>query len=381
MKKFLVIVLVLLVCGAGLVFSGGAAEKKAEAPKVMKIALSAPFTGLGSILGEYIKEGALLAVDEINAAGGVNGAKFDLVVYDDQANASTAATVVRRALFDDNAVAIFGPNMSSAVIGVHPLAQQAKKAMLVGATSPSFRYDKVKNDYLFRLRADDGVKVAQQVKYIVETLKAKKPGAIYGSTDFCTAALAVAKESFAKYGIQLVAMEQMKEGDKDATGQMLKLKNAGIDVLVGLTHESEGAVAVKQAKQLQLNVPMVGFSAWGVPSFTDLAGDAAIGVVSVQGFNPADTTPAVKKFVDAYKAKWGKEPSDPAQCYYDGIYVLKRAIEIAGSTDSAKVAEALKKVEYNGVQGPMKLDALHNYTDVCYISQFDGKNWKIITKL
>jgi branched-chain amino acid transport system substrate-binding protein len=381
MKKFLVIVLVLLVCGAGLVFSGGAAEKKAEAPKVLKIALSAPFTGLGSILGEYIKEGALLAVDEINAAGGVNGAKFDLVVYDDQANASTAATVVRRALFDDNAVAIFGPNMSSAVIGVHPLAQQAKKAMLVGATSPSFRYDKVKNDYLFRLRADDGVKVAQQVKYIVETLKAKKPGAIYGSTDFCTAALAVAKESFAKYGIQLVAMEQMKEGDKDATGQMLKLKNAGIDVLVGLTHESEGAVAVKQAKQLQLNVPMVGFSAWGVPSFTDLAGDAAIGVVSVQGFNPADTTPAVKKFVDAYKAKWGKEPSDPAQCYYDGIYVLKRAIEIAGSTDSAKVAEALKKVEYNGVQGPMKLDALHNYTDVCYISQFDGKNWKIITKL
>lgn len=381
MKKFGVIILVLLFCIASLGFSGGKSEKAAEAPKVLKIALSAPFTGLGSILGEYIKEGALLAVDEINAAGGVNGAKFDLVVYDDQANASTAATVVRRALYDDNAIAIFGPNMSSAVIGVHPLAQQAKKAMLVGATSPSFRYDKVKNDYLFRLRADDGVKVAQQVKYIVENLKAKKPGVIYGSTDYCTSALAVAKESFAKYGVQIVAMEQMKEGDKDATGQMLKLKNAGIDVLVGLTHEPEGAVAVKQARQLQLNVPIVGFSAWGVPSFTDLAGDAAIGVVSVQGFNPADTAPVVKKFVDAYKAKWGKEPSDPAQCYYDGIYVLKRAIEIAGSTDSAKIAEALKKVEYNGVQGPMKLDALHNYTDVCYISEFDGKGWKIIAKL
>lgn len=381
MKKIGVLIMVLLFCVAMLGFAGGGVEKKAEQPKIIKIALSAPFTGLGSILGEYIKEGALLAVDEINAAGGVNGAKFDLVVYDDQANASTAATVVRRALYDDNAVAIFGPNMSSAVIGVHPLAQQAMKPMLVGATSPSFRYDKVKNDYLFRLRADDGVKVAQQVKYIVENLKAKKPGVIYGSTDYCTSALAVAKESFTKYGIQIVAMEQMKEGDKDATGQILKLKNAGIDVLVGLTHEPEGAVAVKQARQLKLDVPIVGFSAWGVPAFTDLAGEAAVGVVSVQGFNPADTSPVVKKFVDAYKAKWGKEPSDPAQCYYDGVYVLKKAIEAAGSTDSAKIAEALKKIEYNGVQGRMKLDALHNFTDVCYISEFDGKTWRIIAKL
>jgi len=170
------VVLLALLLAVSPLFAGGGGEKKAEAPKVLKIALSAPFTGLGSILGEYIKEGALLAVDEINAAGGVNGAKFDLVVYDDQANASTASTVVRRALYDDNAIAIFGPNMSSAVIGVHTLAQQAKKPMLVGATSPSFGYDKVKNEYLFRLRADDGVKVAQQAKYIVENLKAKKTG-------------------------------------------------------------------------------------------------------------------------------------------------------------------------------------------------------------
>jgi len=382
MKTKATVVLLALLLAVSPLFAGGGGEKKAEAPKVLKIALSAPFTGLGSILGEYIKEGALLAVDEINAAGGVNGAKFDLVVYDDQANASTASTVVRRALYDDNAIAIFGPNMSSAVIGVHTLAQQAKKPMLVGATSPSFGYDKVKNEYLFRLRADDGVKVAQQAKYIVENLKAKKPGVIYGSTDYCTSALAVAKETFAKYGIQIVAQEQMKEGDKDATGQILKLKNAGIDVLVGLTHEPEGAVAVKQVRQLKLDVPIVGFSAWGVPAFTDLAGEAAVGVVSVQGFNPADTTPAVKKFVDAYKAKWnGKEPSDPAQCYYDGVYLLKKAIETAGEADPVKIAEALKKIEYMGVQGRMKLDGLHNFTDVCYISEFDGKIWKVIAKL
>jgi len=357
------------------------AQGKIDPSKPIKIALSAPFTGSGSILGDYIKEAVLLAVDEINAAGGVEGAKFEVVVYDDQANASTAATVVRKGLYDDKAMAIFGPNMSAAVIGVHTLAQQAKKPMLVGATSVSFRYDKVHNDYLFRLRADDGIKVAQQVKYITEVLKAKKPGVICGSTDYCTSALEVAKEGFQKYGIKIVDVEMMKEGDKDVTAQLTKLKNAGIDCLVGLTHEPEAAVVMKQFRQMKMTMPVVGFSAWGVPAFTDLAGEAAVGVISVQGFNPADTDPVVAKFVTSYKKKWGREPSDPAQCYYDGVYLLKKAIETAGSTDSVKVNEALSKITYNGVQGTMKCDSLHNFTNICYISQFDGKQWKIITKI
>lgn len=368
-RKYLLIVLVILMFP--LFFSQSWAAD-------IKIALVSPFTGLGSILGEYIKEGALLAVDEINAAGGVNGANINLVIYDDQADPSVAANVVRRALFDDKVIAIFGPNMSSAVLGVHTLAQQSKVPMLVGATSPSFRYTNVGNDYLFRLRADDGVKVAQQVKYAVETIGIKKPGIIFGSTDYCTAALEVAKEGFKSYGIEIVAAEQMREGDKDATGQILNLKKAGFDGLIGLTHEPEAAVVVKLMRQLEIDVPMIGFSAWGVPAFTDLAGTAAVDVYSVQGFNPADTDPVVVKFVNDYKAKWNREPSDPSQCYYDGMYLLAEAIKLAGSTDGAKLAEALTKVTYTGVQGPLKCDEHHNFTNVCYISQFDGSNWKII---
>lgn len=371
-RKYLLIVLVILMFQ--LFFSQSWAAD-------IKIALVSPFTGLGSILGEYIKEGALLAVDEINATGGVNGANINLVIYDDQADPSIAANVVRRALFDDKVIAIFGPNMSSAVLGVHTLAQQNKIPMLVGATSPSFRYTNVGNDYLFRLRADDGVKVAQQVKYAVETIGIKKPGIIYGSTDYCTAALDVAEEGFKSYGIEIVAAEQMREGDKDATGQILNLKQAGFDGLIGLTHEPEAAVVVKLMRQLEIDVPMIGFSAWGVPAFTDLAGAAAADVYSVQGFNPADIDPTVVKFVNDYKAKWNREPSDPSQCYYDGMYLLVEAIKSAGSTDGPKIAEALTQVTYTGVQGPMKCDEHHNFTDVCYIAQFDGSNWKIIDVL
>ncbi len=226
----------------------------------IKVALVAPFTGLGSILGDYIKMGAQLALEEINAAGGINGDMLEMVVYDDAANPSTAANVIRRALFQDKVVAVFGPNMSSSVIGVHQLAQQAKVPMLVGATSPSFRYSVIPNDFLFRLRADDKVKVIQLVKYAVEELGIEKPGVIYGSTDYCLAALDVAKEEFPKYGIEIVAMEQIKEGDKDATGQLLKLKNAGFDGLIGLTHESEAAVTVNQLRQLQIDVRRLAYT-------------------------------------------------------------------------------------------------------------------------
>ena len=348
----------------------------------IKLALVAPFTGLGSILGDYIKKGALLAIEEINANGGVNGDMIELAVYDDAANPSTAANVIRRALFQDNAVALFGPNMSSSVIGVHPLAQQAKTPMLVGATSPSFRYTVIPNDYLFRLRADDGVKVANLVKYAVEVLGMEKPAVIYGSTDYCLAALDVAEEKFAEYGIEIVASEQIKEGEKDATGQITKLKNAGFDGLIGLTHEPEAAVAVTQLKQFQIDVPIIGFSAWGVPAFTDLAGEAAVGVYSVQGFNPIDPDPAVVEFVEKYKAMFnGEEPSDPSQAYYDGMYIIADAIAAVGTDGEALADYLANDIDIVGVQGELKCDEHHNFTSVSLISQFDGENWVIIDKI
>lgn len=367
-RKLLFLVIIALIIGT--TFGG-----------TIKIALIAPFTGLGSILGDYIKKGALLAIDEINSVGGIDGDELELLIYDDAANPSTAANVIRRALFQDRVVALFGPNMSSAVLGVHQLAQQARVPMLVGATSPSFRYTRIPNDYLFRLRADDGVKVANLVKYAVETLGMEKPGIIYGSTDYCMAALDVAVEKFKEYGVDIAAMAQIKEGEKDATGQLLKLKNAGFDGLIGLTHEPEAAIVVRQIKQLGLDVPIIGFSAWGVPAFTDLAGKAAVGVYSVQGFNPIDPDPAVIKFVSSYKKMWGEEPSDPSQAYYDGIYILADAIRHVG-TNGTKLADYLAhKTHIYGVQGELKCDKHHNFTSVSLISRFDGEKWVIIDKI
>jgi len=372
-KIFLVSIAVFLLCQ--LLFSLVLAED-------IKIAFVGPFTGLGSAVGDVDKKAVLLAVDDINATGGINGEKIDLIIYDDGGDPSNAVNVVKRAVFNDKVKVLWGPQGSSCVLATHMIAKENKIPMLTGATSPAFGYTKAGNDYLFRLRADDNVKVAQLVKYAVENLKIEKPGIIYGSTDYCTDALDVAKSTFDKYGINITGMEQMREGEKDATGQILSLKKAGIDGIIGLTHDPEAAVVVKLIRQLQIDVPIIGFSAWGVPTFTDLAGDAAIGVYAVQGFNATDPDPIVQNFVEKHRQKWGgSEPVDPAQAVYDGVYLTVEAIKLAGSTDGQEIAKALTEVTHTGVQGPLKCDEDHNFTKLCYISQFDGNKWNIIDKL
>lgn len=345
------------------------------ATETVRVALIAPFTGLGSILGDFIKKGVDLAVEDINSKGGIDGRKLEVLTYDDQANPSTAMNVVRKVI-SDKVVAIFGPNMSSAVLGVHTLAKQAKIPMLVGATSPNLDFSRTNNPFLFRLRANDEARVSAIVTFAIEKLGVKKPGILYGTTDYCTAALAVAEREFNNRGIEVAAKEQIKEGDKDASGQLLKLKNANFDCLIGFTHEPEAAVAIMQARQLQLDVPIMGFSAWGSSVVVNLAKEAMVGVYAALGFDENDPSAAVADFVKAYKERYnGESPADPAQAYYDGMYILAGAIRAAKSTHGPDLVKALEAVEIHGVQGMLKTDANHNFTSFTFMARFDGKDW------
>lgn len=373
-KRFLMGILVLAILSVSMV--------SVAQQQVYKVALVAPFTGSGSILGDYIRNAFVMAIEEINAKGGVRGRQIDYVIYDDAASPATSINVVNKAILNDKVDAMFGPNMSSCVLAVHEIAKENRVPMLVGATSPSFGYDRVGNDWLFRLRADDEVKVVNLVKDAVENLGIKKPAIIHGSTDYCVVAKDVAVDEFAKYGISVVSIQQIKEGEKDATGQLLNIRRAAPDALIGLTHEPEAAVTMLQFRQLGFrDVHVLGFSAWGVPAFTDLAGSAAEDVISVQGFTPEYQDPAVQEFVAKYQARWNSMPSDPAQAYYDGVYLLAHVIEQVGF-DKEAIREGLTKVkDFPGVQGPLTCDEKHNFTNFSLISQFKGGTWEIITAI
>ena len=147
-------------------------------------------------------------------------------------------------------------------------------------------------------------------------------------------------------------------------------------MLIGLTHEPEAAVIMKQFRSFGFgNVTVLGFSAWGVPAFTDLAGTAADGIIAVQGFTPEYKDAKVQEFVAKYKAKWGSMPSDPAQAYYDGVYLLKSVVEKVGF-NKTDIMKACPRSGLPRVQS-LTCDAKHNY-QLLYPS---GRVWDIITAI
>lgn len=321
----------------------------------------------------------MLAVDEVNSKGGVKGMKLEVVIYDDQSKPDAAQTVVKKAITEDKVDILFGPNLSSSVLASWKTPAEAGIPQLVGATSPALAA--LNNPWLTLLRADDEVKGSAIAKYAVNTLKAKKIAIIYGGTDFTLKGKDVVVETLKGMGITPVAMEQIKEGEKDATGQLLKVKQSGAEVLIGYTHEQEGAVIVRQVREMNLDVKLLGNSAWGVPAFTDLAGDAAIGVIAVQGFTPEDPAPEVQDFANKYKAKYNRLPSDPGQAYYDGVMTVAKVIEQVGIEDKAKIRDALRSFKGNGVQGPLATDAKGMLTTVSLISERTKDGWTIIEKV
>ena len=271
--------------------------------------------------------------------------------------------------------------MSSAVVGVHQLAQQAKRPMIVGGSAPTFDFDKLKNEYLFRIRADDYLVVSQLVKYLIETMKVQRPGIIVGTTEYCTAALAVAQEVFKDANIPIVITEQIKETDKDATGQITKMKAANIDVVLGLTHEPEAAIFVTQAKNLGLNVPMTGFSAWGGPMFTDVAGEAAKGVYAAVSWHPDLASDKGKAWAKEFEAKYKLPCSEHAASYYSGLYMFKEACEIAGSFDVDKIMQAFTKVNFMDKHNRLKMNAKHNFNNTVFIAQWNGTSYDRIATI
>jgi branched-chain amino acid transport system substrate-binding protein len=157
------------------------------------------------------------------------------------------------------------------------------------------------------------------------------------------------------------------------------MRAAGIDVVVGLTHEPEAALFVTQARQLGLNVPMVGFSAWAGPMFTDVAGDAATGVYAAQFWHPDLADARGREWAQRFTARSNLPASEHAIAYYDAMFLFKAAVERAGSFDSVRIAEALKTTTWNGINR-LEMDAKHNFSRTVFMTRWNGTSYDNIAK-
>lgn len=333
---------------------GGTSDNSSETSAAAEgdtilIGVSASITGSAPTNGMRTQQGAQMAVDEINAAGGVLGKQLELYVADDGGLQDTGINATNL-IASQNVVAQVGPTLSGLALAVEGIVSDAEYPMLVGATSPKL-VTTIDNPWLFRVRASDTIQAQLAAVYATENLGCSKIGLFTNSNDYGSGARTVVEEYLTEKGIEFVS-ESHNTGDTDMTGQVLKLKEAGVDCVIVWTDDAETSLAARQFYDLGLDVPVIGSTSISTPQVNELCQPEWLdNWYSCTDFTTSNDSELVQTFVQDFNAKYGEDPELYAVTYYSAIYLLKDAIERAGSTDSTAIRDAL--AETDGLEVPI----------------------------
>ena len=308
----------------------------------IKVGEFASLTGKDATFGISSHEGTLMAIEEINAAGGVLGKKLELLTEDTQCKAGESATVVNKLISRDNVIAILGEVASSRSLEAAPICQQNKVPMI----SPSSTNPDVTKtgDYIFRVCFIDPFQGTVMANFATKTLKARRVAVFTDvKSDYSKGLAKYFKEQFKASGGEICVELDYNGGDKDFKAQLTAIKAARPDGVFVPGYYTEAALICVQAKQLGLNVPLFGGDGWESEKLFEIGGAAIEGNYLSTHYSPAAAgTDLSRKFVADYQQRWkGKTPDALAACGYDSALVLADAIKRAGSTDGQKVRDAI----------------------------------------
>jgi len=351
-----------------------AGEADGSAP--IKVGEYASLTGKEATFGISSHEGTLLAIEEINAAGGVLGRKLQLLTEDTQSKAGEPATVVNKLIARDGVVAILGEVASSRSLEAGPICQQNKIPMI----SPSSTNPKVTEagDYVFRVCFTDQFQGASVLaNFALNTLKAKRVAVFTDvKSDYSKGLAKNFKEGFTAKGGEILTELDFNGGDKDFKAQLTSIKAAKPDAVFVPGYYTDAALICIQAKQLGLNAPLFGGDGWESDQLIKIGGEAVEGNYFSTHYAPDMATEKSRQFVASYQKRFGgKLPDAMAALGYDSALVLTDAIKRAGSTDGPKVRDALAVTkDFEGVTGKITINEKRDATKSAVILQVkDGK--------
>ncbi len=317
---------------------------KGEGGDVFKIGGIGPVTGSAAVYGMAVKNGAELAVKEINEAGGIDGTPIEFNYQDDENDAEKAVNAYNT-LKDWGTQAILGTVTSGPCVAVGEVANADSIFML---TPSGTAVDCVKYDNAFRVCFSDPMQGLESAKYIGENGLAKKVAVIYDSSDVYSSGIyeAFAKEA-ANQGFEIVAAEAFTaESNKDFSVQLQKAKDAGAELVFMPFYYTEASLVLKQAAGM--NYAPIFFGCDGMDGILAVKGfDAALAnnLIFLSPFTPTSEDEAIQKFVKDFKEAYGETPNQFAADAYDGVYAIKAAIEAGSVTkdmSAADICEALK---------------------------------------
>ena len=343
-------------------FTSALITTAALAQDPIKLGEFASMTGKEAVFGQNAHKGTLLAVEETNAAGGVLGRKLELITEDNQSKPGESATVVKKLISRDKVAVVLGEITSGRTLEAAPIAQAAKIPLI----SPGATHTDVtaKGNYIFRVCFIDDFQGTVMAKFARDTLKLKRVAILSSVSSAQSVGLAkYFRERFTSPATIIAAEQKYGEGDKDFRAQLTAIKAAGADGIFVPGYYAEAALICKQARDLGLTLPLLGVDGWESPDLVAIAGTAAEGCYLSTHYSPESKSPAVVAFNERFQQRWGIASNALSVLGYDSAMLAIDAIRRAGSTDGAKIREALAKtLNYPAVTGSITFDPNRNPT-------------------
>jgi branched-chain amino acid transport system substrate-binding protein len=334
---------------AALALALGAAAHLAQAQATVKIAGLYELSGAGASAGTNFKNGVDLAIQEINAAGGILGKQIEHTVSDTQSNPGVAKGLTTKAI-DDGAFAVFGPVFSGSIMVSMAETQRAEVPNFTGGEASAITQKG--NPYIFRTSFTQATAMPKVARYIANGLKAKTVAVVYVNNDFGKGGRDAISKALADVGVKVAADISTDSGQVDFSAPVLKAKQANADVIFVYTNEEESARALRELKKQGVTKPIVGETTLTGQKVIELAGDAANGAIAHVGLTVDAPNPLMLKFKAKFYQAYKVISDHNGIKGYTGVYALKAAIEKVGKLDKVATAKALHGLSISAAKVP-----------------------------
>jgi branched-chain amino acid transport system substrate-binding protein len=351
--------IVVLALALGLAVAGTQPALAQSKPPV-KIGLAAAVSGGSAASGEAIKRGLQIAMDEVNAKGGVLGGRLlELVIRDDEGNPAKGVTIARELVERERVVAVFGGLHTTVALAQVPVWHELRTPYMgAWAAGTEITRNGRSPNFAFRVSANDDYADKFLVRHAAEALKKSKPGLLLENTAWGQSNEVGLTKWLGQRSLKPVGVEKFNWNDPDMSPQLLRLRSAGADHIIMVANAPEGAQVVKSRAKIGWDIPMVAH--WGISGgrFAELTGELSDGVAFLQTYSFfGKQNPRGEAVLKALRQKYGvKGPEDVIAPVgtanaYDGLHLVARAIEQAGAAEGAKVRDALEslKGDYPGL--------------------------------
>jgi branched-chain amino acid transport system substrate-binding protein len=326
--------LLLSVVAAGLGLIGPAsAQSTVYMPAILEL------SGAGAVSGTNFRDGMLLAIDEINAKGGILGRRINTQLLDSQSDAGISRAQVQRVL-DNKPYVVLGPVFSGSVLVAMLLTQQAEIPQIVGGEAAAITQRN--NPYVFRTSFGQQFSMPKIANYIRDGIKAKTVAVLWVNNDFGKGGRDNFIKEMSARNIKVVADISTESGQADFSADVVKIKAANADAIFVYTNEEESARFLREARKQGVRTPLIGETTLLGQKVIELAGEAANGVRGHVGLTVDAPMPAVQEFAERFKKRFNYVCDHNGIKGYTAVYIIKHVTEKTGKFDSKLFAQTLR---------------------------------------